>query len=538
MREVIRILSLIGLIGYSVEGQAVSIYEALTAAKDYYEGFWEGIELKQAKKYAEFYKENQWAPSTKEILESAKLSKASYEHHGSSKSKEVADWDRIGEHSIGGFFAGKGFHAVAFKHRNRDEMAVAFEGTKLLSRSDWWQNISKIIKPGHQSNDTLEFLIGNKEISEWIAKGGKITFTGHSLGGTLAQIAAAVTKNSKAITHNTAGVGKQMRDIIGKKNFEAANIISVRIGGDLISLGENFADHNIKLHSELKLKNHSINTIIKELNEFEQAWGDRIAQVREEPPTREEQAVRQNRLGQFGEFIRTNTNIGNSCIGGVSYPVIVDAPAIFDANENDERVFIDNTPGNNARETVNTDGFVLEAPVDIVLSWGGNPADLDSHLTGPLSEGRRFHVNFEERGSLNSGPRVLLHRDYTNHVPEGANLPEQVRVNRINDGIYRFYVHDYSNRNEVNTRNLANSGAAISIHNAGEFSGVEGVGIGEKVVPDISVPTDRVGNTWHAFDLDARTNTLIERDEFQDRTISNRNELSAVPFNEGSAEVQ
>ena len=175
-----------------------------------------------------------------------------------------------------------------------------------------------------------------------------------------------------------------------------------------------------------------------------------------------------------------------------------------------------------------TNGVILEAPVDIMLRWGATPNDLDSHLTGPSADGSttRFHTYYGSRGSLDSAPNAKLHTDYTNHTSGGANSPEQTRINVLNEGVYRFYAHDFTNRNAVDSTVLSSSGASVTFHNAGSTSIVEGEGIGAQIA-EINVPTGQTGNTWQAFELDSRTGILNQKTEF--RTISN---VSEVPFNE------
>ena len=173
-----------------------------------------------------------------------------------------------------------------------------------------------------------------------------------------------------------------------------------------------------------------------------------------------------------------------------------------------------------------TDGQILSAPADILLGWGSNPSDLDSHLTGPVGDGSstRFHTYYASPGSLDNSPNALLHSDYTNHGVGGQNLPEQTRINTLNEGVYRFYVHNYSGGSETA---LAESGATVTFHNAGSTSIVEGQGIGAEVAR-INVPTSGVGDTWQAFELDSRTGIINATTNFSDTSGGS----STVPFND------
>lgn len=169
---------------------------------------------------------------------------------------------------------------------------------------------------------------------------------------------------------------------------------------------------------------------------------------------------------------------------------------------------------------------IVEAPADIVLNWGARPADLDSHLTGPLNaNGGTFHTHFENRGSLNSSPNVLLYRDDTSHHAGGANRPEQTRINVTQPGKYNFYVHDFSNKDRANSTALSKSGAVVTLHSAGDRNLPEGNNLGHQVAR-FEVPTNRVGTVWHAFELDTRRNTVRE---IKDNNFYNAREPASVP---------
>ncbi len=162
-----------------------------------------------------------------------------------------------------------------------------------------------------------------------------------------------------------------------------------------------------------------------------------------------------------------------------------------------------------------TDGFILKAPVDIVLDWNQSIAagqlDLDSHLTGPSVIGNddtstRFHTYFDAKGSLNSAPNALLYKDV---IPStGASGQEQTRIQILNGGIYRFYVHDFTNKNNFNSSALSNSGASVTFYNNGIELPTPGQNLGNPVGGAINVPTGQVGNVWYVFQLDTRTGIL------------------------------
>lgn len=173
----------------------------------------------------------------------------------------------------------------------------------------------------------------------------------------------------------------------------------------------------------------------------------------------------------------------------------------------------------------------LKAPVDIVLNWIQTPErgklDLDSHLTGPTSLGSdssvRFHTRFDDKGSITTAPYVQLYRDV---IPaNGGSGDEQTRIQVLQDGVYRFYVHDYTNRYTVDSPALAQSGANVNVYTAGKELLREGENVNRdsKLGGSLNVPTDGKGNVWYTFQLDSRTGilkrVLVPFGNVQDRAL-------------------
>jgi hypothetical protein len=159
----------------------------------------------------------------------------------------------------------------------------------------------------------------------------------------------------------------------------------------------------------------------------------------------------------------------------------------------------------------------LVAPVDVVLNWDQSLAkgqlDLDSHLTGPAGLGDdssvRFHTYWDSRGSSTTAPYVLLYRDV---IPaNGDSGAEQTRIQVLQNGVYRFYVHDFTNRNNTtNSTALSQSGANVKVFNTGQ----NGQNFTTEFDPKtqlgsaINIPINQVGTVWRAFELDSRTGVL------------------------------
>jgi len=136
--------------------------------------------------------------------------------------------------------------------------------------------------------------------------------------------------------------------------------------------------------------------------------------------------------------------------------------------------------------------------IRIVLTWGENPSDLDSHLTGPKEGSNdRFHVYYAQQGSRNS--TNLDVDDISSYGPETITIRHQI------SGIYRYSIHDFSNRSSSSSSNLANSGAKVKIYN------------GNGLVQEFFVPNE-AGTLWKVFEISGSTirgiNTMsYHRDE-------------------------
>jgi hypothetical protein len=175
-----------------------------------------------------------------------------------------------------------------------------------------------------------------------------------------------------------------------------------------------------------------------------------------------------------------------------------------------------NVPSRQRIEEYTTPGSTtnLTAPVDIVLNWNQSIAkgqlDLDSHLTGPTSLGTdspvRFHTRFDDKGSITTAPYVQLYRDV---IPgPNASGPEQTRIQVLQDGVYRFYVHDFTNKSVIASPALSQSEANVTVFNFGKDLPKEGENLGTPLGGAINVPTDQNGNVWYVFQLDSRTGIL------------------------------
>jgi len=114
------------------------------------------------------------------------------------------------------------------------------------------------------------------------------------------------------------------------------------------------------------------------------------------------------------------------------------------------------------------DGALAANEVRIVLSWGENPRDLDSHLTGPDSansgdiagdDSNRFHVYYSNR---TSDVAVLDTDDTSSYGPETVTISPADSSSNLRQGLYRYSVHHYAGSSDI-----SNSNASVTLFMAG-----------------------------------------------------------------------
>ena len=133
----------------------------------------------------------------------------------------------------------------------------------------------------------------------------------------------------------------------------------------------------------------------------------------------------------------------------------------------------------------------------IVLTWGRNPYDLDSHLLGSSSTG--YHVYYRVKNYYEDG-ELKANLDVDDTSSYG---PETVTIYTIEDGEnFSYYVHDFSNRYNSDSTVMSNSEAKVVVYS------------GENVVGIFNVPIDVEGNLWHVFDYDSETGEITPVNTF------------------------
>ncbi len=127
----------------------------------------------------------------------------------------------------------------------------------------------------------------------------------------------------------------------------------------------------------------------------------------------------------------------------------------------------------------------------IVLSWGENPADLDSHVWTTLSD-VIYEIYYGDQGSAATVPFILLDTDDV----DGYG-PETITMYQLYEHAV-FAVKNYSGDPAITT-----SGAQIEV-----YSGSQKIG-------NYSVPTSGTGIWWYVFDLSPQ-GVITERNTISD----------------------
>ena len=122
----------------------------------------------------------------------------------------------------------------------------------------------------------------------------------------------------------------------------------------------------------------------------------------------------------------------------------------------------------------------------IVLSWGQWPYDLDSHLFTPYDSAygnEGYHVFYSSPTDA-VGDNLDVD-DTTSYGPETITIPV------VKDGLYKYYVVDYSNCSQSNPTSfdMSNSGAVVNVYSSAGL------------IATFHVPTGQSGVIWEVFEI-------------------------------------
>ncbi|HHV58806.1 MAG TPA: hypothetical protein GXX49_00635 [Clostridiaceae bacterium] len=185
---------------------------------------------------------------------------------------------------------------------------------------------------------------------------------------------------------------------------------------------------------------------------------------------------------------------GNYCVEVIDERSVPDGYVRYQSGFFNIKVLGNKTIGN---QNGTVTPILPEGQIRVILRWGEYPWDLDSHMTGPRVDSEdRFHVYwsnkqyryYDENGIYTTYVDLDVD-DVTSYGPETTTIYKQT------DGIYRFFVHDYSNRNLTDTMAMANSGAYVQVY------------ISDGLVATYYVPQEP-GTLWHVFEYDSTTKQI------------------------------
>ena len=132
--------------------------------------------------------------------------------------------------------------------------------------------------------------------------------------------------------------------------------------------------------------------------------------------------------------------------------------------------------------------LLAENEIRIVLTWGQAPFDLDAHITGPAHGGGRFHTYYYDLNPVNSSASLDLD-DVTSYGPETITISDHI------DGVYRYTIHDYTNKWSTSSNELAFSGAKVKVYK-GNQDGAE-----NSLIAEFNVP-NQPGTLWTVFEME------------------------------------
>ncbi|MFD2656366.1 carboxypeptidase regulatory-like domain-containing protein [Gracilibacillus thailandensis] len=198
--------------------------------------------------------------------------------------------------------------------------------------------------------------------------------------------------------------------------------------------------------------------------------------------------IRRGKNTTSGEVVKTiTTNDDGSYeveLPGGNYTMALSAEGFIPSEANILSIGGQEKSEQNA--TISPSGLLSE-DLRIVLTWGEEPRDLDSHLTGPRDDGGRFHVYYSNRDYKDSVNNANLDRDdVTSYGPETVTV-----IKQLQQGTYTYSVHNYTGRNfnESNQFDLSKSEATVQIYK------------GDLLIETFNVPVNQSGNSWRVFEI-------------------------------------
>lgn len=127
----------------------------------------------------------------------------------------------------------------------------------------------------------------------------------------------------------------------------------------------------------------------------------------------------------------------------------------------------------------------------IVLEWAEKPADLDIHFEKTGGSGQ-YHIAYHAMKSAEDGNTVLDRDDTSGYGPE------TVTVGKVDiKGSYICWVHDYTNRNNGASTQMAKEGAVVRVYSQ------------NRLMHTFRIPANGVGARWNVFKIEKGSVTPV-----------------------------
>lgn len=194
-----------------------------------------------------------------------------------------------------------------------------------------------------------------------------------------------------------------------------------------------------------------------------------------------------NRSGEYVDnFIAATSPAGEYTVSGVPvgyYTIEASKPGYY----TDYRNITVRSDAPKLDHNFTLSPILPEDQIRVVLRWGQNPLDLDSHLIGKQTDGSNFRVYYSSKSYRHNGSEVanLDVDDTTSYGPETITLLRPV------DGRTVYAVHDYSNKSSTSSDRLSYSEAVVTVFKGG------------RQIATYHVPTGQTGVYWVVFALEA-----------------------------------
>ncbi len=135
----------------------------------------------------------------------------------------------------------------------------------------------------------------------------------------------------------------------------------------------------------------------------------------------------------------------------------------------------------------------------VVLTWGELPSDLDSHLIGEL-KGNAIHVSYSWK-EVYQGEKIIASLDYDDTTGYG---PETITFTISgNADCVKYYVHDYSNKENNGSYALSYSNAKVMVYG--------GIYTSEPKV--YCIPIGKSGTIWNVFEI--KNSKIVDIDRIE-----------------------